>query len=318
MNQKSRNNNLEARLETMGYALKENAGRPGGVLGDYIRQIEDVSDHLLTPDEEQQLAFEVASGNREARNQLVQANAKLVIRIAAQYRGRGHSMEDLVGEGNLGLIRAAEDFNPEFGVRFSTYAAHWIKQAIRLALTNTSSVIRLPSHMVALLRVWAQVETKLEKKLGRAAGFNEVADELQLNEAHRSHVRKALKARSLSVESTIMEESCSWSIDSQTTQVQEPSQTLEQEEQQLWLRRRMTLLNDRERAVITLRYGLHGQEILTWNEIGSRLGVTREWARKIELKALEKLRMDARHRAIANHHHASKLRESDDDFRKYA
>lgn len=286
----------------MGYALKEHSGRSGGVLGDYISQIEQVSDRLLSAEDERRLAQDVASGSSSARDQLVQANTKLVIRIASEYRGRGLSLEDLVGEGNLGLIRAAEDFDPSFGVRFSTYAAHWIKQSIRLALTNTSSVIRLPSHMVALLRTWARAEAHLETRLGRPATFEEVADALELSETHRQHVRKALIARGLSVESSISEESSAWSMENEAAATNEPFDRLDEEEQMLWLWRRMTLLDDRERAVITLRYGLQGQEILTWNEIGSRLGVTREWARKIELRALEKMRFDPQHQSLPKRH----------------
>lgn len=286
----------------MGYSLPDSKRSASGLLDDYIFQIERISDHLLSAQEERDLAGSVASGSRDARNQLVQSNAKLVIRIASQYRGRGLSLEDLVGEGNLGLIRAAEEFDPQFGVRFSTYAAHWIKQSIRLALTNTSSVIRLPSHMVTLLRQWARTTDILEKRLGRLASFIEIADALELTETQRELVQKALHARGLCMETTIIEDQSAWSMDQQAAKTEEPLALIEAEEQQLQLHRRMARLDDRERAVITLRYGLHGQEILTWNEIGARLGVTREWARKIELRALAKMRTDTEHQTESGHH----------------
>jgi RNA polymerase primary sigma factor len=247
---------------------------------------------LLTAEQECSLALAVARGDEIARNRLVQGNARLVVRIASQYVGRGLSLEDLVGEGNLGLIRAAQEFDPRFGTRFSTYSAYWIKQSIRLALTNTSAMIRLPSHMVTLLRKWARLKRIMERDLGREATFEEIADRLELNEAYRNHVRNAFNARHLNIESNRSDEESSWRVDDFAHESPTVEASLETKEQQLWLMRRMTRLTDLERAVITLRYGLHGEESLTWCEIGRRLGVTREWARKIELKALAKLRTE--------------------------
>ena len=102
---------------------------------------------------------------------MIRANLRLVVKIARDYSGRGMSLDDLIGEGNLGLIRAAEDFDPSFGTRFSTYAAHWIKQAIRHALTNTTATIRLPAHMVTLLSKWRKAERALTRELGQAPTF---------------------------------------------------------------------------------------------------------------------------------------------------
>ncbi len=276
----------------MGYAAKRVAG-PGGSLDDYLRILDTEESELLTQEEERQLARAVAEGDADARNRLVRCNARLVVRIASQYTGRGLSLEDLVGEGNLGLIRAAEEYDPEFGTRFSTYSAYWIKQSIRLALTNTSSMIRLPSHMVTLLRKWAKARRSLERELGREAGFEEIADRLGLNDAHRNHVRHAFQAKYLSVEAGRSDEESSWQVEDFVHDVPAVSVRLEDEERMIWLKRRMARLTDLERAVITLRYGLHGEESLTWCEIGQRLGVTREWARKIELKALDKLRKES-------------------------
>lgn len=264
------------------------------VLGVYINHLESVAERLLTAQEEGELAQAVANGDSEARNILVQFNAKLVIHIASQYVGRGLDLEDLVGEGNLGLIRAAKEFKPEFGTRFSTYAAYWIKQSIRLALTNTAAVIRLPSHMVVLLQQWSKTKRELESDLAREAEFDEIANQMELSQTLRSHVRKAMIARSLAIESNMTsDDRTDHPTDHAHLILEGPESRLVLEEEQLWLNRRLTRLNDRERVVIALRYGLHGGESLTWVEIGERLGVTREWARKIELKALEKLRSDA-------------------------
>ncbi|MBI1325590.1 sigma-70 family RNA polymerase sigma factor [bacterium] len=275
----------------MGYASNRNMGS-GGSLDEYLRILETDESGLLTVEEEKQLAHAVARGDAEARNRLVRCNARLVVRIASQYAGRGLSLEDLVGEGNLGLIRAAEEFDPAYGTRFSTYSAYWIKQSIRLALTNTSAMIRLPSHMVTLLRKWAKARRLLERELGREAHFEEIADRMELNESQRNYVRNAFQAKYLCVEAGRADEESSWQIDEFVLDAPSVETRMEEEERYLWLMRRMTRLTDLERAVITLRYGLHGAESLTWCEIGSRLGVTREWARKLELKALEKLRKE--------------------------
>src|SRR4051812_15360934 len=124
----------------------------------YYRDISQVC--LLSAEEERELAEAISRGDRDARSRLIQANLRLVVKIARDYVGRGMGLEDLIGEGNLGLIRAAEEYDPRFGTRFSTYASYWIKQAIRHALTNTTATIRLPAHMVTLLSKWRRAERR--------------------------------------------------------------------------------------------------------------------------------------------------------------
>jgi RNA polymerase primary sigma factor len=136
-------------------ARRASAGSPA------IDSIQLRSDRLLSAAEECELAGAIAGGNAEARDKLVRCNLRLVVRIALAYRGRGLELDDLIGEGNLGLIRAAVDYDPRFGARFSTYANYWIKQAIRAALTDTAPTIRLPSHMVTLLSKWRKSEQTL-------------------------------------------------------------------------------------------------------------------------------------------------------------
>src|SRR6185312_16527114 len=113
------------------------------------------------------LAEAIARGDRDARTRMIRANLRLVVKIARDYVGRGLVLDDLIGEGNLGLIRAAEEYNPSFGTRFSTYASYWIKQAIRHALTNTTATIRLPAHMVGLLSKWRKAERALTREFDR-------------------------------------------------------------------------------------------------------------------------------------------------------
>src|SRR5262249_1622448 len=145
----------------------------------YLRAIKD--DALLTAAEECALAEAIAHGDTASRSRMIQANLRLVVKIARDYVGRGIVLDDLIGEGNLGLIRAAEEFDPRCGTRFSTYASYWIKQAIRHALINTTSTIRLPAHMVGLLTKWRRAERTLCRDEGRAPTFDEVASYLRLS-----------------------------------------------------------------------------------------------------------------------------------------
>ena len=181
-----------------GSRMKDNAS--AHPLQVYLKEIRDES--LLTAAEECALAEAIARGDKDARTRMIQANLRLVVKIARDYIGRGMILEDLIGEGNLGLIRATEEFEPRFGTRFSTYAAYWIKQSIRHALINTTSTIRLPAHMVGLLTKWRRTERALCRELGRTPSFHEVASLLGLTETQKSLVAKALQARQLKLEST--------------------------------------------------------------------------------------------------------------------
>src|SRR5271157_5582065 len=223
----------------------------------YFRDINQAS--LLSAAEERDLAEAITRGDREARSRMIEANLRLVVKIARDYLGRGMLIDDLIGEGNLGLIRAAEEFDPGFGTRFSTYASYWIKQAIRHALINTSTTIRLPAHMFGL-------------------------------------VTKARRASQLKLESSLGDEDASWSPDELTNYAQSPETAMEIGEDRAEILQRLDRLDERERLVISLRFGLLdggnpacGVAPLTLKEIGRRIGVTREWVRKIELRAVSKL-----------------------------
>src|SRR5262245_43332575 len=156
----------------------------------YLSEIR--SGELLTADQETDLATAIERGDRDARSRLIQCNLRLVVKIARQFRGHGLSFDDLIGEGYLGLIRAAQDFDPKLPTRFSTYAAYWIKQAIRAALTNTGATIRLPAHMVGLLGKWKRAERELRREHGREPVFDEIAALLCLSAVQRDMVRHAL------------------------------------------------------------------------------------------------------------------------------
>jgi RNA polymerase primary sigma factor len=258
-----------------------------GALNSYLKEIRD--DPLLSAAEERTLAEAIAAGDRDARARMIQANLRLVVKIAREYVGRGLVLDDLIGEGNLGLIRAAEEYDPNFGTRFSTYASYWIKQAIRHALINTTATIRLPAHMVGLLTKWRRVERALTKEFGHPPTFDQVAVTLGLTDAQKTLVEKARRARQLKLESGGGDEAGAWSPDESPADREAPVAPLEADDERQDLLRRMQRLDARERAIVSLRFGLEGEIPLTLKEVGRRLGVTREWVRKIEIRAVRKL-----------------------------
>jgi RNA polymerase primary sigma factor len=261
------------------------------MLNIYLRKIKD--DPLLTAAEERALAEAIARGDRDARTRMIQANLRLVVKIAREYMGRGLVLDDLVGEGNLGLIRAAEEFDPSFGTRFSTYASYWIKQAIRHALINTTATIRLPAHMVGLLTKWRRAERALGRALDCTPSPDQVAVSLGLTDSQRELIEKALRATQLRLENGGGEAGGGWSPDESAESAEPPDAMLEADDDRRDLWRRMERLDDRERAILALRFGLEGELPMTLKEVGRRLGVTREWVRKIELRAVRKLDDDA-------------------------
>ena len=189
-----------------------------------LRAIKD--DTLLSAEEERALAEAIARGDQDARSRMIQANLRLVVKIARDYVGRGLVLEDLIGEGNLGLIRAAEEYDPAFGTRFSTYASYWIKQSIRHALTNTTATIRLPAHMVGLLTKWRRTERFLCREQGYSPSFDQVANALGLSEAQRDLVEKARRATQLRLESGGGDDSGSWSPDESTADEEAPDEAV--------------------------------------------------------------------------------------------
>ncbi len=263
------------------------SSREMGTMDLYLNQI---CDDLLSPAEECELALAIAQGDRDAWSRMIRANLRLVVRIARDYLNRGLSIEDLIGEGNLGLIRATEEFDPSFGTRFSTYASYWIKQSIRHALTNTTSTIRLPAHMVTLLSKWRKAERALSRELGQSPTFDQVAATLGLTDAQRILVERAKRANSLRIEGGDDEQG--WSAEATGEAGNAPDSAMEADDERRQLRNRLDRLDPRERTIVSLRFGLDGDEPMTLKEVGRRLGVTREWVRKIEVRAVKKLEGD--------------------------
>jgi RNA polymerase primary sigma factor len=257
----------------------------------YMREIRD--DSLLTAVEEKDLAIAIACGDKEALARMIQANLRLVITIARFYLGRGLAFDDLVGEGNLGLIRAAKDFQPRFGTRFSTYAAYWIKQSIRHALINTTATIRLPAYIIRQITKFRRAERALTQESGNVPNYDEVASVLGLTETQKRLMANAFQALRVNRENRGALEKACRSVDYMWNLGEERQVPVDVDDEHRVLMQRMQRLDERERTILELRYGLVGDVTLTLMEVGRRLGISREWVRRIERQAIRKLGIDA-------------------------
>lgn len=253
----------------------------------YLREINETA--LLTADEELELAALIEQGDVEARDRMVRANLRLVVNISRGYTGKGLSLQDLIEEGNLGLLRAVEGFDPTVGTRFSTYASYWIKQSIKRALINSAKTIRIPAYMVELLSKWRRATARLSEELGRTPTNEEVARVLGLPKKKLPIIRKAIRISNSTPQSDQAESG--WSLGEMVMdeRLKAPDELMLDHD---ILRHAMDLLGDleeRESMVLKLRFGLDGSEPKTLKEIGTELGLTRERVRQIETEALRRL-----------------------------
>jgi RNA polymerase primary sigma factor len=247
----------------------------------------------LSRDEENELAGLIAQGDHDARDRLVLANLGLAVAIAGDFRHRGLEMDDWVGEGNLGLIRAAEKFDPSFGSSFGTYARYWIKEKILAALMNTGQTIRIPAHTCRLLLKWRRAEKLLGIQLGRMPNFQDVAAVLDLSPVQKTTVSHAL-ASQLKTKEPGGSESSTHSVDKLRDRGSSCEDMADWNEERVIARHRMDRLKVKERAVVSMRYGLE-TERLTLEAVGLRLGLTKEGVRRIEVRAMRKLKEDHGH-----------------------
>lgn len=253
----------------------------------YLREINETA--LLTAAQELELADAIAQGDVRARDHMVRANLRLVVNIARGYTGKGLGLQDLIEEGNLGLLRAVEGFDPRVGTRFSTYASYWIKQSIKRALINSAKTIRIPAYMVELLSKWRRASARLTEELGRAPTQEEVARVLGLPKKKLPIIRKAIHVNNSTPQSDQSESG--WSLGDMVTddRVKAPDETLLDHD---ILKHAMNLLDEldpREATVLRMRFGLDGCEPHTLKEIGAQLGLTRERVRQIETEALRRM-----------------------------
>ncbi len=245
---------------------------------------------LLSAEEEVKYSRGAQAGSEADRKRMIVSNLRLVVKIARRYMNRGLALLDLIEEGNLGLIRAVEKFDPERGFRFSTYATWWIRQTIERALMNQTRTIRLPIHVVKEINIYLRAARQLSQKLDREPSPEDVAEMLDrpiedvkrmlgLNERVTSVDVPAERNSDRSLLDTIPDE-----------QNPDPSVILQDADVQRHIHTWLEQLNDKQKAVVERRFGLDGQEISTLEEVGNEIGVTRERVRQIQIEALRRLR----------------------------
>src|SRR4029079_2379913 len=243
---------------------------------------------LLTAAQEVELAKRIERGDMEAKTRMIQSNLRLVVSIAKNYRNQGLPFLDLIQEGTLGLIRAVEKFDWRRGFKFSTYATWWIRQAVARALADKARTIRMPVHIVERLQKMNRAERTLWTSLGREPTIEEIAEEANLTVQQVNEVRAAARASS-SLDAPVGDTDDAVLGDFVAAQDMLPEEKVELTLRSQALQAALGTLPERELEVVTLRYGLGGTEPKTLEEIGRRLGLTRERVRQIELDSLRRL-----------------------------
>ena len=258
----------------------------------YLREIGRIP--LLSIEEEMELARKALEGDRRAKDKMAEANMRLVVSIAKRYSGRGLDLLDLIQEGNTGLLKAVEKFDPEKGFKFSTYATWWIRQAITRAIADQARTIRIPVHMVETINKLMRVTRRLTQELNREPTNEEIAKELDIEPEKVEYIQK-IKQDITSLDAGIgrdgddgEESTLGDFIEDEDTKSPEESTTIQMLKDQVG--EILGSLSDRERKIIEMRFGLNGTKSHTLEEVGLEFAVTRERIRQIEAKALLKLR----------------------------
>ncbi|MCZ6816801.1 MAG: RNA polymerase sigma factor RpoD/SigA [Planctomycetota bacterium] len=279
-------------------------------LQQYLKQINESA--LLSADDEKELACTIARGaeaagrfprreitlqekerleyeGNQARERMIRANLRLVVNIAKSFTNRGMPLADIIEEGNLGLLRAVEGFDPDMGARFSTYASWWIKQAIKRSLINTVQPVHIPAYMVEMIARWKQAHSKLQEALGRAPTIQEISEKMQLPERKVRIIKRAVRAFSAPTQTHGNESGASLLDMLPDEKTPSPDQVAFNEAESATIQSLLDALDQREATILRLRYGLGDDEPLTLKEIGKEIGLTRERVRQIEHEALGKL-----------------------------
>ena len=262
----------------------------------YLKEIGRIN--LLTSEEEYEYALQVEEGNEDAKRILAESNLRLVVSIAKRYVGRGMAFLDLIQEGNIGLMKAVEKFNPSKGYKFSTYATWWIRQAITRAIADQARTIRVPVHMVETINKLARIQRQLTQELNREPSDKELAEKLGITEEKVREVMK-ISQEPVSLETPIGEEDDSHLGDFVPDErMMSPEEYATAELLKEDLGSVLDTLTEREEKVLKLRFGLDDGQCRTLEEVGQIFGVTRERIRQIEAKALRKMRHPSRSKKL--------------------
>ena len=255
----------------------------------YLKEI--TRTELLTPAQEVELAARIKAGDGQARTAMIKANLRLVVKIAQDYSGYGLPLADLISEGNIGLMKAVERFDPEKGGKLSTYGSWWIKQSIKRALANQSKTIRLPIHMVDKIAKMRRISALLSECLGREPSEEELAEELGLPRTKLSLLKRASQTP-VSFDAPVNDEDSASSLEDVIgdEKAVSPLDSLIAKNIHHQLEDLLVALDPREREIIEKRFGLGGVESLTLEEVGAELGVTRERIRQLQNVALSKMK----------------------------
>ncbi len=255
----------------------------------YLREIGKIP--LLSPEEELALAQRVIAGDKAAKDEMAEANMRLVVSIAKRYSGRGLDLLDLIQEGNTGLLRAVEKFDPDKGFKFSTYATWWIRQAITRAIADQARTIRIPVHMVETINKLLRTQRRLTQELNREPTVEELAVEMEMEPEKIEYVMK-IKQDITSLDANVRDDDDDSVLgdfiedeDAQSPEEAAASQLLKEQVKEM-----LSVLTDREQKILKMRFGLDDGKSHTLEEVGQEFSVTRERIRQIEAKALAKLR----------------------------
>jgi RNA polymerase primary sigma factor len=255
----------------------------------YLREIGKIP--LLTPEEELALAKRVKTGEKKAKDQMAEANMRLVVSIAKRYSGRGLDFLDLIQEGNTGLLRAVEKFDPDKGFKFSTYATWWIRQAITRAIADQARTIRIPVHMVETINKLLRTQRRMTQELNREPTIDELAAEMEMEPEKIEYVMK-IKQDITSLDANVRDDDDESVLGDfiEDTDAKTPDESAAIQLLKEQVKEMLSVLTEREQKILKMRFGLEDGKSHTLEEVGQEFSVTRERIRQIEAKALSKLR----------------------------